>query len=122
MTLSLLMFTGASQFALVGVLGAGGSGLAAVGSALLLGTRNTVYGGRLIPVLQPRGVLRRMTQAHWVIDETTELSLAAPNRALARRPFLSGGVSIFLLCNASTVARALAAAAPGGTARRAFAA
>ena len=54
-TLSALMFTGASQFALVGVLGAGGSALAAVGSALLLGTRNTVYGVRLVPLLS-RGV------------------------------------------------------------------
>ena len=49
--MSALMFTGASQFALVGVLGAGGSALAAVGSALLLGTRNTVYGVRLVPLL-----------------------------------------------------------------------
>ena len=50
------MLTGASQFALVGVLGAGGSALAAVGSALLLGTRNTVYGVRLVPLLpQDRG-------------------------------------------------------------------
>ena len=56
-TLSLLMFTGASQFALVGVLGAGGSALAAIGSALLLGTRNTVYGVRLVPLLPTRGVL-----------------------------------------------------------------
>ena len=58
--LSLLMFTGASQFALVGVLGAGGGALAAVGSALLLGTRNTVYGVRLAPLLSPRGGLRRL--------------------------------------------------------------
>ena len=56
MTMSALMFTGASQFALVGVLGAGGGALAAVGSALLLGTRNTVYGVRLVPLLRPRGV------------------------------------------------------------------
>ena len=54
-TLSLLMFTGASQFALVGVLGAGGSALAAIGSALLLGTRNTVYGVRLVPLLPTPG-------------------------------------------------------------------
>ena len=54
-SLSALMFTGASQFALVGVLGAGGSALAAVGSALLLGTRNTVYGVRLVPLLRPHG-------------------------------------------------------------------
>ena len=55
LAMSLLMFTGASQFALVGVLGAGGSALAAAGSALLLGTRNTVYGVRLVPLLRPRG-------------------------------------------------------------------
>jgi predicted branched-subunit amino acid permease len=118
-TMSALMFTGASQFALVGVLGAGGSALAAVGSALLLGTRNTVYGVRLVPLLRPRG-WRRLTTAHWVIDETTALSLAAPDRALARLAFLAGGASIFLMWNAMTVVGALGAAALGGTARAAL--
>src|SRR3954465_12169694 len=80
LSLSLLMFTGASQFALVGVLGAGGGGAAAVGSALLLGTRLTVYGVRLVPLLSPRGALRRLATAHWVIDETTALAIAAPGR------------------------------------------
>ncbi len=116
MTLSALMFTGASQFALVGVLGAGGSGLAAVGSALLLGTRNTVYGVRLLPLLQPRGALRRLGTAHWVIDETTALSIAAPDRGLARLAFLAGGGSIFLMWNATTVVGALGAAALTGPA------
>jgi predicted branched-subunit amino acid permease len=116
MTLSALMFTGASQFALVGVLGAGGSALAAVGSALLLGTRNTVYGVRLVPLLQPRGALRRLGTAHWVIDETTALSIAAPDRALARLAFLAGGASIFLTWNAMTVVGALGAAALTGPA------
>jgi predicted branched-subunit amino acid permease len=113
MTLSALMFTGASQFALVGVLGAGGSALAAVGSALLLGTRNTVYGVRLVPLLQPRG-LRRLGTAHWVIDETTALSIAAPDRGLARLAFLAGGASIFLTWNLMTVVGALGAAALTG--------
>ena len=115
MTLSALMFTGASQFALVGVLGAGGSALAAVGSALLLGTRNTVYGVRLVPLLQPRG-LRRLGTAHWVIDETTALSIAAPDRGLARLAFLAGGASIFLTWNLMTVVGALGAAALTGPA------
>jgi predicted branched-subunit amino acid permease len=115
MTLSLVMFTGASQFALVGVLGAGGSALAAVGSALLLGTRNTVYGVRLVPLLKPQG-LRRLGTAHWVIDETTALSLAAPDRGLARLAFLAGGASIYLLWNLTTVAGALGAAALSGPA------
>jgi predicted branched-subunit amino acid permease len=116
MTLSALMFTGASQFALVGVLGAGGSALAAVGSALLLGTRNTVYGVRLLPLLQPRGAFRRLGTAHWVIDETTALSIAAPDRALARLAFVAGGASIFLMWNATTVIGALGAAALTGPA------
>jgi predicted branched-subunit amino acid permease len=119
-TMSLLMFTGASQFALVGVLGAGGSGAAAIGSALLLGTRNTVYGVRLLPLLQPRGVLARLTTAHWVIDETTALSIAAPDRKLARVAFVAGGASIFLMWNATTVVGAVGAAALGDTARAAL--
>jgi predicted branched-subunit amino acid permease len=117
--MSLLMFTGASQFALVGVIGAGGSALAAVGSALLLGTRNTVYGVRLLPLLAPRGV-RRLGTAHWVIDETTALAVSAPDRALARLGFLVGGATIFTLWNVTTLAGALGAAALGGTARAAL--
>jgi predicted branched-subunit amino acid permease len=119
-TMSLLMFTGASQFALVGVLGAGGSGAAAIGSALLLGTRNTVYGVRLLPLLQPRGVLARLSTAHWVIDETTALAIAAPGRKLARVAFLTGGAAIFLMWNTTTVIGAIGAAALGGTARAAL--
>ncbi|MCF6745063.1 AzlC family ABC transporter permease [Blastococcus sp. KM273128] len=118
--LSAVMFTGASQFALVGVLGAGGSPLAAVGSALLLGTRNTVYGVRLVPLLRPRGRLRRAGTAHWVIDETTALSLAAPDRAMAGLAFLVGGATLYLTWNATTVVGALGAAALGGTARAAL--
>jgi predicted branched-subunit amino acid permease len=115
-TMSLLMFTGASQFALVGVLGAGGGALAAVGSALLLGIRNTVYGVRLVPLLRPRGVLPRLATAHWVIDETTALAIAAPDRKLSRLAFLVGGASIFLMWNLTTVIGALGAAALSGAA------
>ena len=116
MTMSALMFTGASQFALVGVLGAGGGALAAVGSALLLGTRNTVYGVRLVPLLQPRGAFRRLGTAHWGIDETTALSIAAPDGRLARLAFVAGGASIFLMWNVTTVIGALGAAALTGPA------
>jgi predicted branched-subunit amino acid permease len=115
-TLSALMFTGASQFALVGVLGAGGSALAAAGSALLLGTRNTVYGVRLVPLLRPRGVLRRLGTAQWVIDETTAMSLAAPDRALGRLAFFATGASIYLMWNLMTVVGWLGAAALTGPA------
>ncbi len=117
---SLLMFTGASQFAMVGVLGAGGSGAAAVGSALLLGTRNTVYGVRLAPMLAPPGLLRRLGLAQWVIDETTALAVAAPDRGLARLAFLAGGASIYVVWNATTLVGALGAAALGETAQAAL--
>ena len=117
MSLSALMFTGASQFAMVGVLGAGGGALAAVGSALLLGTRNTV---RLVPLLRPRGVLRRAGTAHWVIDETTAMALAAPSPVLGRLAFLATGATIYLTWNAMTAVGALGAAALGGTARAAL--
>jgi predicted branched-subunit amino acid permease len=116
MTLSALMFTGASQFALVGVLGAGGGALAAVGSALLLGTRNTVYGVRLVPLLRPRGVLRRLGTSQWVIDETTAMSLSAPDRALGRLAFFATGASISLMWNLMTVVGWLGAAALTGPA------
>src|SRR4051794_41241608 len=114
------MFTGASQLALVGVLGAGGSALTAVGSALLLGTRNTVYGVRLVPLLAPRGIAARLARAHWVIDETTALAIAAPDRGLARLAFLTGGGAIFVMWNTTTVIGALGAAALGGTAKAAL--
>lgn len=118
--LSALMFTGASQFALVGVLGAGGSALTALGSALLLGTRNTVYAVRLAPLLAPRGLFRRAGTAQWVIDETTALAVTAPDRALGRLAFFVGGATLYTTWNASTAVGALGAAALGGTARAAL--
>ncbi|MQA32260.1 AzlC family ABC transporter permease [Modestobacter roseus] len=120
LTLSALMFTGASQFALVGVLGAGGGALAAVGSALLLGTRNTVYGVRLAPMLAIRGWPRRAGAAHLVIDETTAMAVAAPDRELGRLAFWVTGVTLYLGWNATTLVGSLSAAALGGTAQAAL--
>jgi hypothetical protein len=48
--MSAVMFTGASQFALVGILAGGGAPLAGVFTALLLGVRNAFYG---VPVATP---------------------------------------------------------------------
>src|SRR5438105_14694597 len=56
--LSVLMFTGASQFALVGVVGAGGSVWAGAAAAGLLGSRNALYGLRLSSVLLVGGPRR----------------------------------------------------------------
>jgi predicted branched-subunit amino acid permease len=79
-----------------------------------------VYGVRLLPLLQPRGLLRRLGTAHWVIDESTALAVAAPDRKLAKLAFLAGGGTIFLTWNAMTVVGVLGAAALGDTARAAL--
>ena len=74
MALSLLMFTGGSQFALVGVIAGGGNPLAGAATAVMLGSRNALYGMRLAPLLQVRG-WRRWTGAQLVIDESTAMAI-----------------------------------------------
>jgi predicted branched-subunit amino acid permease len=110
--LSLLMFTGASQFALVGVAAAGGPPVSGAVTALLLGTRNTLYGLRLAPLLGWTG-WRRATAAHLLIDESTAMSVARDSRATARLGFLTTGVAIFVLWNLFTLVGAVAGTAIG---------
>ena len=110
--LSLLVFTGASQFALVGVVAAGGAPLAGALSALLLGTRNTLYGLRLAPLLDWRGT-RRVLAAHVLIDESTAMSVTRETTPAARLGFLTTGVSVFVLWNLATFAGAVAGNAIG---------
>jgi 4-azaleucine resistance transporter AzlC len=105
--LSLLVFTGASQFALVGVLGAGGSALAGVAGALLLGSRNTLYAVRLAGLLRFRGV-RRILAAHATIDETTAMSTIAPPE-LAATAFWATALSVYACWNLATLLGALGA-------------
>jgi predicted branched-subunit amino acid permease len=110
--LSLLMFTGASQFALVAVVASGGGAVSAGATALLLGTRNTLYGLRLAPLLAWRG-WRRVLGAHVLIDESTAMSVTRETTAAARLGFLTTGVSIFVLWNLATLAGAVAGNAIG---------
>jgi branched chain amino acid efflux pump len=104
--LSAVMFTGASQFALVGILSAGGSPLAGLSAAFLLGLRNMFYGVPVTQILQPRG-LRRLRTAHFVIDETTAMAVAQLNPRARRYAFWSTGLMMFALWNLGTVAGAL---------------
>ncbi|WP_089104425.1 AzlC family ABC transporter permease [Streptomyces hyaluromycini] len=112
--LSLLVFTGASQFALVGALAAGGNPLTAAAGAFFLGVRNAFYGLRLSQVLAlPRAV--RPFAAQWVIDETTAVTLAQPTRRAARIGFTVTGLSLYVLWNLTTLLGALGAKAVGNT-------
>jgi predicted branched-subunit amino acid permease len=106
--LSLAMFTGASQYALVGVLGAGGGSVPAIATALLLGTRNTFYGLRLASLLRVRGP-RRLVAAQLVIDESTAMSLAQPDDRANRLGFWATGASVYVLWNLGTLIGALGA-------------
>jgi len=105
--LSVLMFTGASQFALVGILGAGGSVWAGAATAALLGSRNALYGVRLSSILDRSG-LRRFLAAHFVIDETTAMAIAREAPAESRFAFWATGVALFIFWNAGTLIGALA--------------
>ncbi|MCX5193982.1 AzlC family ABC transporter permease [Streptomyces sp. NBC_00249] len=112
--LSLLVFTGASQFALVGALAAGGNPFTAAAGAFFLGTRNAFYGLRLSQLLAlPRAV--RPLAAHWVIDETTAVALAQPDRRSARLGFTVTGLTLYVLWNLTTLLGALGAEAIGDT-------
>ncbi|MDX2554090.1 AzlC family ABC transporter permease [Streptomyces stelliscabiei] len=112
--LSLLVFTGASQFALVGALAAGGNPFTAAAGAFFLGVRNAFYGLRLSQLLAlPRAV--RPFAAQWVIDETTAVALAQPTRRAARIGFTVTGLSLYVLWNLTTLLGALGAEAIGDT-------
>ncbi|MFI9247766.1 AzlC family ABC transporter permease [Streptomyces sp. NPDC053086] len=112
--LSLLVFTGASQFALVGALAAGGNPFTAAAGAFFLGVRNAFYGLRLSQLLAlPRAV--RPFAAQWVIDETTAVTLAQPTRRAARIGFTVTGLSLYVLWNLTTLLGALGAEAIGDT-------
>jgi len=112
--LSLLAFTGASQFAVVGVLGAGGSALSAITAASLLGVRNSFYGLRMAPILQVRGV-KRFAAAQITIDESTAVSVAQEDKGLAemRLGFWATGIGVYIFWNLFTLLGALGATALG---------
>jgi predicted branched-subunit amino acid permease len=105
--LSIVMFTGASQFAFVGVVAAGGSPWAGAATAMLLGSRNALYGLRLSSLLTVRG-LRRIAASHFVIDETTAMAIARDNPAESRFAFWVAGLVLFTLWNLGTLVGALA--------------
>ena len=110
--MSALVFTGASQFAAVGVINDGGTGGAAVGSALLLAARNTLYGPAIRRAL-PASAPARMGAALFVIDETTAITVAQTNRRDASGAFWFAGIILWLSWNLSSVAGAVLGAVLG---------
>jgi 4-azaleucine resistance transporter AzlC len=114
--LSLLVFTGGSQFAFIGVIGAGGSPATAVVNALLIGVRNAAYGMSVASLLRGSWP-RRALAAHLVIDESTAMARAQAREEDARRAFWLTGLAVFVCWNLGTLGGALAGDGLGDPAR-----
>lgn len=102
MALSLLMFSGGSQFAFIGVVATGAGVVPAILSAWLLGVRNGFYAIRMNPVLSVRALLKPVA-AQLTIDESNAVSLLGePDRAKERLGFWLTGAAVFIFWNVFT--------------------
>ena len=110
--LSVLLFSGGSQFVVVSILGAGGTGPAAVATSTLLGVRNGLYALQTSRILQVDG-LRRLLAAHVTIDESTAVAVGQQNRHAGRLGFWVTGLAVFALWNLMTLVGAFVGNALG---------
>ncbi len=108
--MSLLVFTGASQFSAVSVVATGGSTAAALGGAMLLAARNGVYGLAMSRIIGG-SFATRLLAAHLTIDESTAMATARPDIRAQRAAFWITGISVFVFWNLGTLVGALAGSA-----------
>jgi predicted branched-subunit amino acid permease len=115
--MSLLMFTGGSQFAAVSVVAGGGGLASAFGASALLGTRNTLYGLQMNPLVRPSG-FTKLAAAQVTIDESTGVALgqAARGTPAMRVGFWATGLGVYFFWNLFTLVGALGAKALGSPA------
>lgn len=108
--LSLLLFSGASQFAVVGVMAGGGNPLSAIATGALLGIRNGFYGMRMSSILKLNGI-KKFFGAQITIDESTGVALSQESRgeSAMRYGFFATGIGVFLFWNLFTLIGALGA-------------
>ena len=112
--LSLLLFSGASQFAVVGVMGAGGSAISAIATGSLLGFRNGLYGLKMAPILKLRGI-KKVIAAQLTIDESTGVAIGQEPRGeeASRYGFWATGIGVYVFWNLFTLFGAIGAQAIG---------
>lgn len=107
MALSLLMFSGGSQFAFIGVVATGAGMVPAIVSAWLLGVRNGFYAIRMNPILSVSALIRPLA-AQLTIDESNAVSLSQePDQKKERLGFWLTGIAVFVFWNIFTLAGAL---------------
>ncbi|MCP5029059.1 MAG: branched-chain amino acid ABC transporter permease [Actinomycetia bacterium] len=112
MAMSMLVFTGGSQFAAVGVIDSGGTVAAALGSALLLAARNGIY-GLTVSRLLPGPWWKRAVAAHLTIDESTALATGQDGDQQRATAFWAAGLSVFVFWNVGTFLGALSGSGLG---------
>lgn len=105
--LSLLVFTGASQFSAIAVVASGGSVASALSGALLLAARNGVFGLTLSRRLTCSLPLR-MFAAQLTIDESTAMATSQDEPDLQQIAFWATGISVYVFWNLGTLIGALA--------------
>jgi predicted branched-subunit amino acid permease len=110
--LSILLFSGASQFAVVGIMGAGGAAISAIATATLLGFRNALYGLQMAPILKVKGI-RRVLAAQITIDESTAVATLQDNDEDRKRGFYLTGIGVYIFWNLFTFLGALGASSIG---------
>ena len=110
--LSILLFSGASQFAVVGIMGAGGAAISAIATATLLGFRNTLYGLQMAPILKVKGI-KRVLAAQITTDESTAVATLQDNDEDRKRGFYLTGIGVYVFWNLFTFLGALGASAIG---------
>jgi predicted branched-subunit amino acid permease len=110
--LSLVLFSGASQFAVIGVMGAGGSAINAIGTGGLLGIRNALYSLRMKPILKLNGV-KRLVGSQLTIDESTGIALAQESDKDCVTGFWYTGIGVYFWWNLFTLVGAVGAQSIG---------
>lgn len=108
MVLSLLMFSGASQFAFIGIIASGG--VAAAGAAIaasgMLGVRNGLYALRLSPIIG-EGFFKRLVAAQLTVDESTAVAIAQTDLRSQRMGFWTTAIVLYLGWNLTTLLGAI---------------
>jgi predicted branched-subunit amino acid permease len=104
--LSLFMFSGGSQFAVIGLVAAGATGPSIITAAGLLGIRNGLYAVRMSSVVGV-GFWKRLLAGHWTIDESTAVAIAQGELREQRRGFWLTGAAIFVGWNLMTAVGAV---------------
>lgn len=107
--LSLVLFSGGSQFAVIGIIASGGAaaGVPAIISSTFLGLRNGIYSMRVAPIVGGGPWWRRIAAAQVTIDESTAVAIAQEEPSAQRVGFWATGLAIYIGWNVATFAGAL---------------